>query len=80
MAHDLHHLIRATFNTDMAESRDAAAAFERAVETLTRRRPLLGEAAARQEVAALLGIDPDRLPENAGPGAPPDAAETEPCR
>jgi hypothetical protein len=61
MAHDLHHLIRATFNTDMAESRNVAAAFARAVETLIRRRPLLDEAAARREVAALLGIDADAV-------------------
>jgi len=69
MAHDLHHLIRATFSTDMAESRNVAAAFARAVETLVRRRPLLDEAAARREVAALLGIDP----EGVGADARPDA-------
>jgi hypothetical protein len=68
MAHDLHHLIRATFNTDMAESRSVAAAFTRAVETLIRRRPLLDEAAARREVAALLGIDPDVLAASAEAG------------
>jgi hypothetical protein len=68
MAHDLHHLIRATFNTDMAESRDVAASFRRAVETLIRRRPLLDEAAARREVAALLGIDADALAASADAG------------
>ena len=69
MAHDLHHLIRATFNTDMTESRDLAASFARAVETLIRRRPLLDEAAARREVAALLGIDRAGAEAGAGPDA-----------
>lgn len=68
MAHDLHHLIRATFNTDLLDSHDVAKAFDRAVDILIRRRPLLGDAAARQEVAAVLGLDPERLDIGLGEG------------
>jgi hypothetical protein len=77
MAHDLHHLIRATFNTDILDSHDLAAAFDRAVEILVRRRPLLGEAAARQEVATVLGIDPERLSDGLGETAGRSASSNE---
>jgi hypothetical protein len=58
MAHDLHLLVRAAYNNAMLQSRDADAAFDRAVEALTQRRPLLPMEEARSEVARMLADAP----------------------
>jgi hypothetical protein len=58
MGHDLPHLVRATYASAVLSRRDTSAAFEKAVEMVLRRRPLLGEEEARREVAAMLAADP----------------------
>jgi hypothetical protein len=58
MGHDLPHLVRATYASAVLSRRDPAAAFEKAVEMVLRRRPLLGEEEARREVAEMLAADP----------------------
>ena len=47
MSDDLNQLVRATYNNAMLVQRDTAAAFDRAVQVLLRRRPLLAPAEAR---------------------------------
>ncbi|HEY0522792.1 MAG TPA: hypothetical protein VGD08_05330 [Stellaceae bacterium] len=58
MPDDLPQLIRAAFNNAMMTEQDAAAAFDRAVELLQRRRPLLDIEEARRVVAELLEWSP----------------------
>jgi hypothetical protein len=58
MSDDLNQLVRATYNNAMLVRRDTAAAFERAVQVVLRRRPLLDPAEARKEVAVMLAVEP----------------------
>jgi hypothetical protein len=57
MSYDLRQLIRATFNNAMLFHRDSEAAFNRAVEMLLRRRPLLNIEEARKIVAEAIDCD-----------------------
>jgi hypothetical protein len=54
MAHDLHLLVRAAYNNAMLQSRNTGSAFNRAVEVMMQRRPLLNPEEARSEVASML--------------------------
>jgi hypothetical protein len=58
MSDDLNQLVRATYNNAMLVQRDSAVAFERAVQVVQRRRPLLAPAEARKEVAVMLAVEP----------------------
>jgi len=58
MPDDLRQLIRAAFNNAMMTEQDTTAAFDRAVELLQRRRPLLDVEEARRVVAELLEWSP----------------------
>jgi len=58
MPDDLRQLIRAAFNNAMMTEQDAVAAFDRAVELLQRRRPLLDVREAQRVVAELLEWSP----------------------
>ncbi|HEY0522533.1 MAG TPA: hypothetical protein VGD08_04025 [Stellaceae bacterium] len=58
MSDDLNQLVRATYNNAMLVQRDTVAAFDRAVQVLLRRRPLLAPAEARKEVALMLAVEP----------------------
>jgi hypothetical protein len=57
MAADLRQLIRASYNNALMVERNAHSAFERAVEVLIARRPLLSDEQARNEVATMLGVE-----------------------
>jgi hypothetical protein len=72
MTHELHALVRATYNNAMLTQRDTTAAFERAVDALLGRRPLLSTEEARQEVARMLSVEP---PGDAEAGVPESSAE-----
>jgi hypothetical protein len=63
MADDLHRLIRATYESTMRHQRDAAVAFEGAVEMVLRRRPLLTIDEARREVSTMLAVEPSAAEE-----------------
>jgi hypothetical protein len=56
MADDLPPLVRAAYNNAAMSLRDESQAFDRAVEAIMKRRPLLSEEQAREEVAAMLGV------------------------
>jgi hypothetical protein len=58
MPDDLRQLVRAAFNNAMMTEQDDAAAFDRVVELMQRRRPLLQVQEARQVVAELLERSP----------------------
>jgi hypothetical protein len=56
-AEDLEQLIRAIYNSRTVNGRDEVVAFERAVQMLLARRPLLSHDQARTEVAAILAME-----------------------
>lgn len=57
MAADLRQLIRASYNNALMVERNTHSAFDRAVDVLIARRPLLSNEEARTEVATMLGVE-----------------------
>ena len=57
MTDDIQQLIRAIYNSGTANGRDEPMAFERAVQMLLARRPLLSDEQARTEVATILAME-----------------------
>ncbi len=57
MADDLEQLIRAVYNSGTINGRDEPVAFERAVQMLLARRPLLSHEQARAEVSTILAME-----------------------
>jgi len=54
---DIQQLIRAIYNSGTANGRDEPVAFERAVQMLLARRPLLSHEQARREVATIVAME-----------------------
>ena len=57
VADDLEQLIRAVYNSGTVNGRDEPVAFERAVQMLLARRPLLSRDQARAEVSTILAME-----------------------
>jgi hypothetical protein len=56
MSDDLAHLVRAVYSNALLGRGDSAAAFERAIDIMLLRRPLLSPKEARHEVGAILKV------------------------